>query len=192
MPPAAPSHAPRDPRARAFAIIRERSFRFGDFTLASGKKSTFYLDLKPTMFDPEGSRLLAELVLARLEAVKADYVGGLEVGAIPLVATAVMLSGDRPRPIGGFFVRKEAKDHGTKKVVEAPPGALRGKRVAILEDVTTRGESPMRAVKAAQDEGATVALVLSIVDREDGAAQMFKAAGIPFDTLFKASEFLAR
>jgi orotate phosphoribosyltransferase len=144
------------------------------------------------MFDAEGAGLLAELLLSRLEAEHADYVGGLEVGAIPLVATTVMLSGKRARPIGGFFVRKEAKDHGTKKVVEAPPGALKGKRVVILEDVTTRGESPMRAVKAAQAEGASVILVLSVIDREDGAAALLKSVDVPFDSLFKASEFLAK
>jgi orotate phosphoribosyltransferase len=189
--PSAPS-PPGDLRARAFAIIRDRSFRFGDFTLASGKKSPYYLDLKPTMFDPEGVGLLAAMILDRLSAARVDYVGGLEMGAVPLVAPVAMLSHDRGPGIPGFFVRKEAKDHGTKKAVEAPAGALKGKRVAILEDVTTTGDSAMKAVGAARAEGATVALVLAIVDREDGAAALFGAAGIPFDALFKAREFLAK
>jgi orotate phosphoribosyltransferase len=179
-------------RARAFAVIRERSFKFGDFTLHSGKKSTYYLDMKPTMFDPEGVGLLASLIFDRLKDAEVDYVGGLEMGAVPLVAAVAMRSHERGRDIPGFFVRKEAKDHGTKKVVEAPAGALDGKRVAILEDVTTKGDSAMKAVTAAREEGATVALVLSIVDREDGAAALFQAAGVPFDSLFKASEFLAK
>jgi orotate phosphoribosyltransferase len=182
---------PAATRIRAHAIIRDRSFKFGDFTLHSGKKSAYYLDMKPTMFDPEGVGLLAEMIFDRLRDAKIDYVGGLEMGAVPLIAPVAMLSHVRGRDMPGFFVRKEAKDHGTKKVVEAPPGALQGKRVAILEDVTTKGDSAMKAVKAAQDEGASVALVLSIVDREDGAAALFQAAGIPFDSLFKASEFLA-
>ena len=178
-------------RTRAHAIIHERSFKFGDFTLHSGKKSPYYLDMKPTMFDPEGATLLAAMILDRLKDARVDYVGGLEMGAVPLIASVAMLSHVRGHPIPGFFVRKEAKDHGTKKTVEAPPDALKGKHVAILEDVTTKGDSAMKAVAAAEAEGATVALVLSIVDREDGAAALFKAAGIPFDSLFKASEFLA-
>jgi orotate phosphoribosyltransferase len=190
--PATAAPQSRDPRARVFAIIRDRSFRFGDFTLHSGKKSTYYLDMKPTMFDPEGVGLLAAMILDRIKDANVDFVGGLEMGAVPLIAPVAMLSHERGKAIPGFFVRKEPKDHGTKKVVEAPAGALKGKRVAILEDVTTKGDSAMKAVAAARDEGATVALVLSIVDREDGATALFKAAGIPFDSLFKASEFMPR
>src|SRR3954471_5307513 len=153
---------PADARDRAYAIIRDRSFRFGDFTLHSGKKSSYYLDMKPTMFDPEGASLLAAMILERLKEANVDCVGGLEMGAVPLIAPVAMLSHARGHPIPGFFVRKEPKDHGTKKTVEAPPGALNGKRVAILEDVTTKGDSAMKAVAATQAEGATVALVLSI------------------------------
>jgi orotate phosphoribosyltransferase len=183
---------PSERRARAFAIIREHSFRFGDFTLHSGAKSKYYLDLKPTMFDPEGVGLLAGMILDRLKEARVDTVGGLEMGAVPLIAPVAMLSHERGTPIPGFFVRKAPKDHGTQKVVEAPAGALKGKRVAILEDVTTKGDSAMKAVRAAQAEGATVALVLSIVDREDGAAELFRKAGVPFASLFRASEFLQR
>src|SRR5260221_2762085 len=107
-------------RARAYAIIRDRSFRFGDFTLHSGKKSPYYLDMKPTMFDPEGVGLLAHMILDRLKDARIDYVGGLEMGAVPLIAPVAMLSHERVRDVVGFFVRKEAKDHGTRKVVEAP------------------------------------------------------------------------
>jgi orotate phosphoribosyltransferase len=183
---------PAEARTRAHSLIHDLSFKFGDFTLHSGKKSAYYLDMKPTMFDPEGVTLLAAMILERLKDAHVDYVGGLEMGAVPLIAPVAMLSHVRGHPIPGFFVRKDAKDHGTKKIVEAPPGALQGKRVAILEDVTTKGDSAMKAVAATRADGATVALVLSIVDREDGAAALFKAADIPFDSLFKASEFLAR
>jgi orotate phosphoribosyltransferase len=176
-------------RARAFQIIKERSFEFGDFTLASGQKSDYYLDMKPTMFDPEGANLLARLVLARISELNVDYIGGLEMGAVPLIAPVIMLSYEAGRPIPGFFVRKQIKDHGTKRLVEAAGGNLRGKRVVILEDVTTKGESAMKAVKASQAEGANVILVLSIVDREEGAAEFFKKAEIPFEWIYRASEF---
>jgi orotate phosphoribosyltransferase len=178
-------------RARAFQIIKDKSFTFGDFTLASGKRSRFYLDMKPTMFDPEGASLLAQMIFARLATANVDFVGGLEMGAVPLIAPINMLSYEMNRPIPGFFVRKEVKDHGTKKSVEIKEGSLRDKGVAILEDVTTSGNSAMTAVKAVQAIGGTVNLVLTIVDREEGAAELFEQAGIPFDRLFAASEFLA-
>jgi orotate phosphoribosyltransferase len=178
-------------RTRAFQVIKERSFKFGNFALSSGEKSNYYLDMKPTMFHPEGVSLVAQLVFLRAAELKADYVGGLEMGAVPLIAPICMLSYQDGRCLSGFFVRKQAKDHGTQKLVEVPAGDLRGKRVVILDDVTTTGDSAMQAAKAAQGEGASVILVLSIVDREAGAAASFKAAGMPFECLFRASEFLA-
>jgi orotate phosphoribosyltransferase len=182
-----PAHTPT--RDALFKVIQQRSFTFGEFTLSSGKQSDYYLDMKPTMFDPEGVTLLAELVLERIEAAGAQFVGGLEMGAVPLVASVVMLSRQKSRPISGFFVRKEPKTHGTGKLVEAPRGALKNKNVVILDDVTTEGGSAMKAVAAARDEGANVVLVLSIVDREDKAAALFKRERVRFDWLFKASEF---
>src|SRR3954469_20970336 len=97
-----------DTRGRAFNIIRDRSFKFGDFTLHSGAKSKYYLDMKPTMFDPEGVGLLAGLIFDRIRDAKVDLVGGLEMGAVPLVAAVAMASHERGKPIPGFFVRKEA------------------------------------------------------------------------------------
>jgi orotate phosphoribosyltransferase len=179
-------------RARASAIIKERSFRFGNFILVSGKSSHYYLDMKPTMFDPEGANLLARLVLDRIAGLKPDYIGGLEMGAVPLVASVTVLSHEAGLPVRGFFVRKGAKDHGTRKLVDGVAnGELRDKNVVILEDVTTKGMSAMQAVSAARAEGADVALVLSIVDREEGAAEFFRRQRLPFDFLFKASEFRA-
>ena len=177
-------------RARAFNLIKERSFRRGDFVLVSGKKSKFYLDMKPTMFHPEGANLLAELIFERIQDLKPDYVGGLAMGAVPLVSAINLLSELRNQPISGFFVRKEVKDHGTGKRVESA-GPLKGNQVVILEDVTTSGGSAMQAVKAVQAEGASVLLVLSMVDREEGAAEFFAKEKLPFDSLFRVSEFMA-
>jgi orotate phosphoribosyltransferase len=178
-------------RARAAEIIKRRSFKYGgEYRLASGETSNFYLDMKPTMFDPEGVRLLAQLVLGRIASLGVDFVGGLEMGAVPLVAPVAMLSAATAHPIAGFFVRKAAKSHGMQKRVEAPDGALAGRRVVILEDVTTTGDSAMQAAQAAREVGADVALVLSIVDRQGGAARLFERAGIPFDSIFQAREFL--
>jgi orotate phosphoribosyltransferase len=176
-------------RARAFDIIRRKSFARREIVLASGQKSDHYFDMKPAMFDPEGTTLLAELILDRLAGVKADYVGGLEMGAVPLVGPVSMLSHMRGRPIPGFFVRKTVKEHGTRKLIEGP-GDLRGKSVVIVEDVTTTGQSAMAAVKALQEAGASVALVISIVDRQQGAGELYAKAGLPFQSLFTSGDFL--
>jgi orotate phosphoribosyltransferase len=178
-------------RKRAFEIIREKSFVRGEITLASGKKSDHYFDMKPSMLDPEGATLLSGLLLDRLEGLNADYVGGIEMGAVPLIGPVAMQSFQRGRrPIPAFFVRKSVKDHGTRKLIEGVKDLAR-KRVAIVEDVTTTGGSAMLAVNALREAGATVAVVLSIVDREDGAAELFAKEGIAFEPLFSSREFLA-
>src|SRR5581483_11696831 len=151
-------------------------------------ESDFYLDLKPTMFDPAGASLLGQLILAKVADLKVDAVGGLELGAVPLVVATVMASAATAHPIPGFFVRKAVKDHGTKKRVEATVD-IKGKTVAILDDVTTTGGSAMEAVTAARDAGANVVLVLAIVDRREGATEFYQQQGIPFDWLFRVDEF---
>jgi orotate phosphoribosyltransferase len=180
-------------RARAFQLIKERSFFRKKITLASGRESDFYFDMKPTMFHPEGAALLAELMLHDLEGLNVDYVGGLAVGAVPLVSPLSMESFRLGRPIHGFFVRKDVKDHGTMRLVEGlkPGDTLAGKAVVILEDVTTTGGSALNAVTAARASGANVVLVLSIVDRQEGADEAFAQAGVPFRAIFTAAEFLA-
>jgi len=177
-------------RERAFAIIKERSFARGKFVLASGRESNFYLDLKPTIFHPEGANLVARLLLDKIKDRAVDYVGGLEMGAVPLVTAVTLVSAETARPTPGFFVRKNVKDHGTKKRIEAMRD-LKGKNVVILEDVTTTGGSSMEAVLAAQEAGAKVVMVLTVVDRGEGAAEFFKEKGLPFEWLFRVDEFLA-
>src|SRR5437588_9723506 len=123
-------------RARLVEIIRKRSFFRGEITLASGNKSDFYFDLKPTMLDPEGASVLAELILPKLYDLNADYVGGLAVGAVPLLSPIAMASYFSGRWMPGFFVRKEIKDHGTRRLVEGvEPSELEGKNVVVLDDV---------------------------------------------------------
>lgn len=178
-------------RQRAFEIIKARSFGRGDIKLASGKTSTFYFDMKPTMLAPEGASVLSELIMARLSGRGVDYIGGLEMGAVPLISTVSLLSHIKGEPLPGFFVRKDVKKHGTRKLIEGiANGGLSGKKVVILEDVTTSGESAMIAVSAARDEGAEVVMVLSIVDRGEGAVAFYKEKNIEFDSLFTAGEFL--
>jgi len=176
-------------RNKLFALLKERAFRRGRVVLASGRESDFYFDMKPAMLDPDGAGLMAELILQQIQGVNADCVGGLEMGAVPLIAPVAMRSVDFGRRLPGFFVRKTVKDHGTKKRVDGAD--IAGKTVVLLEDVTTTGGSAMDAVKAVEEAGAKVALVLSILDRGEGAGELYAKAGIPFTSLFRAEEFLA-
>ena len=179
-------------RARLADIIRKRSFGRGEITLASGRKSDFYFNLKPTMLDPEGAALLAELSLDALKDDNVDYIGGLEMGAVPIAGAIAQLSRLKGRPIAAFFVRKKPKEHGARLAVEglAKGEGLAGKRIVIVEDVTTTGGSAIKAVDAVKDAGGEVVLVFTMVDRDEGATEAFAEAGIPFRALYKAGEFL--
>ena len=179
-------------KARLAELITQKSLSVGGETkLASGRTSTFYFDMKPTLFDPEGASLMAGLVLEALADDPPDYVGGLEMGAVPVVAAVCVASHAGTGPdVGGFFVRKQAKDHGTRRLVEGvPEGALAGKRVVLLEDVTTTAGSVMRAVEAARGEGARVDLVVTIVDRLEGAEANLAAEGLGFRAILTADDF---
>ena len=179
-------------RARLADIIRKRSFGRGEITLASGRTSDFYFNLKPTMFDPEGATLLAELTYEALRDDGLDYIGGLEMGAVPLAGAIAQLSWMKGHPIAAFFVRKKPKEHVARLAVEglAEGESLRGKRVVIVEDVTTTGGSAQKAAEAVRESGGEIALVFTMVDREEGATETFATAGIPFRSLYKAREFL--
>jgi orotate phosphoribosyltransferase len=179
-------------RARLAEIIRTRSFGRGEITLASGRKSDFYFNLKPTMCDPEGAALLAELTLENLRDDAVDYVGGLEMGAVPIAGAIAQLSWLKNHPIAAFFVRKAPKEHGARLAVEglAKGETLQGKRVVVVEDVTTTGGSAIKAAEAVRGAGGEIVAVLTIIDREEGAGETFAQAGLPFRSLFKASQFL--
>jgi orotate phosphoribosyltransferase len=181
-------------RARLADIIFARSFGYGKITLASGKESNFYFDMKPTMLDPEGASLIAHHLFAAIKDAGADYVGGLEMGAVPITGGVCQLSFEMGKPIRGFFVRKQAKGHGAKKLVEGltKTESLSGKKIIIVEDVTTSGESAYKAIESCREAGADVILVVSLVDRQDGAEEFFLSKNVPFKSLYQASEFLAR
>jgi orotate phosphoribosyltransferase len=180
---------------RLRAIIREKSYRAGrTIRLTSGRTSTFYVNLKPTMMDPEGAALLAKLVLAEARVMGAELVGGLEMGAVPIVSAVAAESYNAANGggrIAGFFVRKTPKEHGVEALVEGLQNdhSLDGRRVMIVEDVTTTGGSILRAVEAARASGAEIAGVLTIVDREEGAGEAVAEHGLELTSLFTASAF---
>lgn len=178
-------------RARLIEIIKTLSVETGrTFKLASGRTSDFYCNLKPTMMDPEGAHLLGVLIAEALDDTQADLVGGLEIGAVPLATATAAASFSRGNPRRAFFVRKQAKEHGTQNLIDGlrRGETVQGKRVVILEDVTTTGGSSMKAIEAVRAAGATVALVLTIVDRQEGAADVFKTANVPFRALITAGD----
>lgn len=174
-------------RDRLNAIIREKSLLAGEFTLASGRASGFFFNMKRTMLDPEGAYLLADALLDLMDDIDADHVGGLAMGAIPLVSIVAARSFERGRPRTAFFVRKEAKDHGTMDLIE---GALADNaKVVLLEDVTTTGGSSLKAAAAVRGRGCTVGHVLAIVDREEGARANFAKDGIELRALYRRADF---
>jgi orotate phosphoribosyltransferase len=180
------SDLPRQ-RERLRDIIASQSLlQDRDFILASGRASNFFFDMKKTMFDPEGASLLADLLFDQIKTEHVDYIGGLETGAIPIVAALCARSWPE-KPIKAFFVRKEVKGHGTDQRTD---GLLeRGSRVILFEDVTTTGSSVMQAVRQALQLECTVVKVISIVDRLEGASENFRAAGIKFEALFTLRDF---
>lgn len=182
-----------DGRARLKSIITARSFRLGEvFRLVSGVESNVYFNMKPTMFDAEGSALMARLAVERLAEAGVEVAGGLEMGAVPIVAAITVQSQLAGRPIQGFFVRKKPKAHGARLRIEglAAGETLNGKRVAIIDDVCTTGGSALAAIDEVREAGGEVVLVLAIVDREEGAEQAMREHGLMFDALFRAHEFI--
>lgn len=157
-------------RARLRDLYRERAFSFGRFTLASGKESTYYINSKKAIFYSEAVALLGELLWDMTRDLNVQAAGGLEVGAIPMAVAMAQRYEREGRPLEGFFVRKQAKAHGSRERIE---GVLQpGWRVAVLDDVLTTGGSVMQAVTEVELAGAQVATVICIVDRLEGAQDL--------------------
>ena len=173
-------------RERLRQLLKAQSLMFGDFTLASGRKSSYYFDSKKTTLLAEGAWLTARLVLRRLkeEGIRAEAIGGLTLGADPIVCPVAALSHVEGPPLRAFLVRKEIKDHGTGRKIEGcpPPGT----QVVIVDDVVTTAGSTLAAIEAAEGAGLVVAAVLCLVDREEGGTE--KLARWPFFPLFRRSE----
>lgn len=183
---------------RLVQMVKKVSYLEGsenEFTLASGRKSRHFFDMKPLMMDPEGSTLLAELMEIYLDDLEPDFVGGLELGAVPL--TAIAITGNAKSKKGskrkGFMVRKEPKGRGGRKTSN-PPGIegtslANGGKIVVLEDVTTTGGSAIKAVKMIKSEtNCDILGVLAILDREEGGKEAFNDAGIPFESLLNLSD----
>ncbi len=173
-------------------LIAARSFQQGpEMTLASGRTSTIYFNMKPTMLHPDGARLISLLMFNALSGEEVDLAGGLEMGAVPIASALAAVSSMTGRPIGAFFVRKQAKDHGTRSLIEGltEDESMANKRVVVVEDVTTTGGSALKAVETLKSQGAHIVCLLTVVDRQEGASEACAAAGVPFKALLTKADF---
>jgi len=173
-------------RARLNELLRERAIRYGDFALRSGARSTFYLDCRKVTLDAEGAFLTASLILDRLRGVHVQAVGGPALAAVPMVGAICALSYSQGRPLPGFVVRKEPKDHGTGNLIEGPlpPGAS----VVLVEDTLTTGGELLRSAAALRAQGCLIAGAICIVDRGAGALATLHEHGIPAEALFTIAD----
>lgn len=169
------------------SLIREKALKFGQFTLASGKQASYYLDCRQITLDAQGARLIGEGMLDVLAGDLPDLVGGMAIGADPITAAILTLAGIRGLPLRGVMVRKEPKQHGTGKTVEGPFRA--GESIAIVEDVVTTGGSSLLAIERCEAEGLQVKRVLAIIDRLEGGSEAFAARGYELTTLFTVRDF---
>lgn len=170
------------------ALVRDKALKFGQFTLASGKKATYYLDGKQVTLDSTGARLVAEGILDLLAAGSMPAaVGGMSIGADPITAAVITMSGVRGVPLTGFMVRKESKGHGTNKYIEGP--VKPGDTVVIVEDVVTTGGSSLLAIERCEAFGLKVVGVVAIIDRMEGGAQAFAERGYPLSSLLTIRDF---
>jgi orotate phosphoribosyltransferase len=168
-------------------LIREKALKFGDFTLASGKKASYYLDCRQITLDAQGALLVGEGMLDLLRGDVPDLVGGMAIGADPITAAILTLAGTRDLPLRGIMVRKEPKAHGTGKLVEGP--FHQGESVVIVEDVVTTGGSSLLAIERCEAVGLKVERVLAIIDRLEGGREAFAERGYELTTLFTIRDF---
>lgn len=176
-----------DNKQALIAVVREKALSFGDFTLASGKKASFYLDCRRVTLDSTGANLVAAGILDLLGDDLPDAVGGMAIGADPITAAVITMAGQRGHHLSGFIVRKEAKGHGQGRMVEGPVEP--GQTAVIVEDVVTTGGSSVKAIAQVRQFGLKVDRVIAIIDRLSGGREAFAEVGCRLDTLLTIEDF---
>lgn len=178
-------------KERLAKIIIERSFKYSEdppFTLASGKKSNYYFNCKPTTLDPEGMNLIGEIIFDILKNDDITAAGGLTLGADPIANAVSVISFQKGKPIKSFIVRKDVKEHGTKSAIEGNVSA--GEKVIIIDDVITTGASTIIAIEQAQKAGLIVAKVVALIDREDGGRENILRYIKDIDAVFTRTQIM--
>jgi orotate phosphoribosyltransferase len=173
-------------REQLISLICEFAYREGDFVLSSGQRSSYYINCKLVTLHPIGALATGRLLLSRLPE-NTQAVAGLTLGADPIVSAVSVVSALENRPIPGLIVRKETKGHGTMAYIEGPQ-LPEGSNVVVLEDVVTTGASALKAVERLRDAGYTVNSVISLVDRQQGGAELYAASGLHFEALFTIAD----
>jgi len=177
-------------RGRLARLLLEKSYRAGEVTLTSGRKSDYYFDCKQTALHPEGAWLIGNLLFDLLpEGIVG--VGGMTLGADPLVTAVSVASFLRGRPLPAFIVRKASKGHGTNQFLEGLSNFKPGDKVALLEDVVTTGGTLLTVIDRVQDAGLTVGAVLTVLDRNEGGAEKLAERGFPLLSVFSREALLA-
>jgi orotate phosphoribosyltransferase len=176
-----------DNRQKLITLFRERALKFGEFTLASGQKSSYYVDKMQITLHSVGLRLVSEALLDLIADLDFDAVGGMTIGADPIVGGMLCIAAQRGRSLDGFLVRKEAKGHGTGRFIEGP--LTTGMKVAIVEDVVTTGGSSLQAAQRVREFGCEIVVVAGIVDRLQGGRENFRAQGLEFRSLLTVRDF---
>lgn len=178
-------------REQLVELLRDRSFERKRVTLASGRESDFFIDCKQTILTAEGHFLVGSLMFDALEALPlCEAVAGVELGGCPLASAVSLTSYVKGRPLAAFYVRKEAKDHGSKKLVEGDRALRKDLPVVMLEDVITTGGSTLKAVEKLTNVGARVVGVVALVDRLEGGAEAIRAAGLPVVSICTRRDFM--
>jgi len=177
-------------RTRLLQLLRNRSYARKRVVLASGRESDFFIDCKQTVLSAEGHALVGELMLDALAMLPAcDAVAGVELGGCSLASAVALTSHLRGTPKDAVYVRKEAKDHGSKRLVEGDTMLSPGSALVVLEDVTTTGRSTLAAVDKLRVAGYVVAGIVTLVDRLEGGREAIEAAGLPFIAIYTRDDF---
>lgn len=173
-------------------LLRERGFRRGRFVLSSGKESDFLIDCKPVVLLARGHVLVGEALLARIRGLPGSVsaVAGVELGGCPLASAVAYASAGGDGALDAVYIRKEAKKHGTRKMLEGADGLSPGARLAIVEDTVTTGGSTIRAIDAVRGAGFEVGGVVAVVDRLEGGAAAIADAGVSFSALYDRTDFM--
>ena len=172
-------------------LLLRLSYKEGDFTLTSGKKSDYYFDCKQTALHAEGGYLIGRLFFEMLKEYDVDGVGGMTLGADPLITGVTVVSHLEGRPLPGFIIRKQSKGHGTDQYLEGLANFSEGDKVVLLEDVCTTGGTLITAAQRVRDAGLDIVGVLAVLDREEGGKEKLKEAGLELNSIFTRQELLA-
>ena len=174
---------------RLLEILKDLSYQEGDFVLASGKKSTYYIDAKETTLNPEGMYLVGHIMHSMVRDIPGiDAVGGVSIGGDPLVCAVVLSAYSKKDNLVGFLIRKEPKGHGTNRWVEGAKNLKKGMNVVILEDVVTTGGSSLKAIEGTEKEGYNVKGIVAILDRLEGGKDTIESKGYIFKSIFNLKD----